>query len=67
MIGLRDILTNCKQEQSPVTVQPSQEQISMTEPVTEVVQCSDQLPILTDAEVTEVLRGLERDLLNGGS
>ncbi len=58
MIGLRDILTNCKQE-SPVTVQPSQEQISMTEPVTEVVQCSDQLPILTDAEVTEVLRGLE--------
>jgi hypothetical protein len=58
MIGLRDILTNCKQE-SPVTVQPSQEQISMTEPVTEVVQCFDQLPILTDAEVTEVLRGLE--------
>ncbi len=57
MIGLRDILTDCEQE-SPVTVQPSQGQISMTEPVTEVVRCSDQLPILTDAEVTEVLRGL---------
>ncbi len=53
MIGLRDILTNCEQ------VQPSQEQIPMTEPITEVVQCSDQLPLLTDDEVTEVLRGLE--------
>ena len=65
-VGLRDILaeSGCKQE-SPVVkaVQPLQEELPMTEhTVTEVVQCSDQLPILTDAEVTEVLRGLEETL-----
>ena len=29
------------------------------EPKVEVVQCSDQLPILTNDEVADVLRGLE--------
>ncbi len=60
MVGVRDIFeeSNCKQE-SPVAEHPLQDQLSVTEPVTEVVQCSDQLPILTDAEVTEVLRGLK--------
>ena len=55
MVGLRDILTDCKQE-SLVAVQPLQDQLPMTE---YSVQCSDQLPALTDADVAEVLRGLE--------
>ncbi len=63
MVGLKDIFAepDCKQE-SPVgqVVQPLQDQLPMTEHVvTEVVQCSDQLPALTDEEVAEVLRGLE--------
>ena len=53
MVGLRDILVGC------VQVQPSQEQMPTAEPIVEVIQCSDQLPILTDDEVADVLRGLE--------
>ena len=40
--------------QLPILTQPSQEQINV-----EVVQCSDQLPMLTNDEVSDVLRGLE--------
>ncbi len=43
----------------PTTTQPTREQMPTTEPWVEVIQCSDELPVLTDDEVYDVLKGLE--------
>ncbi len=52
-VGLRDTLADCVQER------PLRQQMPMVESEVEVVQCSDQLPMLTDDDVTDLLRGLE--------
>ncbi len=48
-VGLRDTLMDCVQRQ----------QIPVTEAKTEVIQCSEQLPELSDDDVTCLLQGLE--------
>ncbi len=41
------------------TTQPTQKQMPTTEPWVEVIQSSDKLPMLTDDEVYDVMKGLE--------
>ncbi len=43
----------------PITTQPTQNRMPTTEPWVEVIQSSDKLPMLTDDEVYDVMKGLE--------